>query len=108
MPRAVFGSDREQQFPEWKRMLHSEIASANDHATETIEWIFIVEHVDVTYDDMKADVNDPFRGLDAKLQTALGKITKGGPTRKLAVIMDKLADTGKLLSGRQHLLFLYP
>jgi hypothetical protein len=95
------------QFPEWKRTLRSEIASASDHPTEAIEWIFIVEHVDVTYDDMKADVNDPFRGLDAKLQTALGKITKGEPARKLAIIMDKLAENGKLLSGRQHLLFLY-
>jgi hypothetical protein len=95
------------QFPEWKRTLRSEIASASDHPTEAIEWIFIVEHVDVTYDDMKADVKDPFRGLDAKLQTALGKITKGEPARKLAIIMDKLAETGKLLSGRQHLLFLY-
>eukprot|EP00972_Heterocapsa_arctica_P024261 3577280-Heterocapsa_arctica.AAC.1 len=26
---------------------------------------------------MKADIKDPFRGLDAKLQTALGEITKG-------------------------------
>eukprot|EP00972_Heterocapsa_arctica_P084857 12500443-Heterocapsa_arctica.AAC.1 len=56
---------------------------------------------------MKADVNDPFRGFDAKLQTALGKITKCEPARKLAIIMDKRAATGKLLSGRQHLLFLY-
>eukprot|EP00972_Heterocapsa_arctica_P018682 2763189-Heterocapsa_arctica.AAC.1 len=55
---------------------------------------------------MKADVNDPFRGLGAKLQTARGKITKGEPARHLAIIMDKLAETGKLLSGCQHLLFV--
>eukprot|EP00972_Heterocapsa_arctica_P001181 168545-Heterocapsa_arctica.AAC.1 len=72
-----------------------------------MQWIFRVEHADCTSDEMASNPKDPFRALDAKLQTALSKITKGEPARKLAIVMDKLADKGLMLSGRQHLHFIY-
>jgi len=95
------------QFAEWKRNLRSEIAAASDRPIEATAWIFEVERPFRTMDDMASDLNDPFRSLDAKLQAALNKLTKGEQARKLSIEMEKLALTGQLLSGRQHLLFIY-
>jgi hypothetical protein len=95
------------QFAEWKRNLRSEIAAASDRPIEATAWIFEVERPFRTMDDMASDPNDPFRSLDAKLQAALNKLTKGEQARKLSIEMEKLALTGQLLSGRQHLLFIY-
>eukprot|EP00972_Heterocapsa_arctica_P058722 8658101-Heterocapsa_arctica.AAC.1 len=58
-------------------------------------------------DEMQSSTVDPLRSLDAKLQAALNKITKGDQQRKLAITMEELALTGQLLSGRQDLLFMY-
>ena len=95
------------QFAEWQRTLRSEIAAASDRPLEATIWIFEVEQASQTMDKMASDPNDPFRSLDAKLQAALNKITKGEQARKLSIVMNKLALTGQLISGRQHLLFIY-
>eukprot|EP00972_Heterocapsa_arctica_P042406 6249410-Heterocapsa_arctica.AAC.1 len=58
-------------------------------------------------ESMKSEFDDPFRALDAKLHLALHKMTKGEPARQLAIIMERLAEQGVLISGRQHLLFIY-
>jgi hypothetical protein len=95
------------QFAEWQRTLRSEIAAASDRPLEATVWIFEVEQPDQTMDKMASDPKDPFRSLDAKLQAALNKVTKGEQLRKLSIVMNKLALTGQLISGRQHLLFIY-
>jgi hypothetical protein len=96
-----------QSYPEWRRNLRSEIAAATDHPAEAVKWIFNVEKDGCSYAEMASDRKDPLRGLDAKLQNALGKITKGEAGRKLAILMEKVAVDGVLISGRQHLLFIY-
>jgi hypothetical protein len=106
------------QFPEWKRSLRSEVAAASDHPQEATAWIFEVERLFCTMNGIKSCVTDPFRHLescvtdpfrhlDAKLQAALQKITKSEQSHKLAILQEKLALQGRLISGRQHLLFMY-
>jgi hypothetical protein len=95
------------QFAEWKRNLRSEIAAASDRPIEATAWIFEVERASQTMDNMASNPNDPFRALDAKLQAALQKVTKGEQSRKLAILQEELALSDQLISGRQHLLFVY-
>eukprot|EP00972_Heterocapsa_arctica_P013862 2042713-Heterocapsa_arctica.AAC.1 len=58
-------------------------------------------------EQMKSCATDPFWHLDAKLQAALQKITKSEQCRRLAILQEELALSGQLISGRQHLLFMY-
>jgi hypothetical protein len=95
------------QFAEWKRNLRSEIVAASDRPLEATTWIFEVERPLLTIEEMVSSPSDPFRSLDAKLQAALNKLTKGEQARKLSIVQERLALTGQLLSGRQHLLFIY-
>jgi hypothetical protein len=95
------------EFPAWKRNMRSEVVAACDHPEEAKLWIFDVERFGCTMDEMQSSIFDPLRSLDAKLQSALNKITKGDQQRKLAIIMEQLALTGQMLSGRQHLLFMF-
>ena len=94
-----------QTFRLWKLSLRDEVASASGIPELGFKWIFAVEKANQTFEKL-AD-SKAFPSLDAKLASALSRITTGELARPVNVQKEKLASKGTPMKGRQALLLLY-
>ena len=76
------------QFQAWRSQVRDEVAAAFAKPNEAFEWVCEVE------DDAVVNLQprSRFAQLDARLSTALGKIIKGDPARRMRLLAEKLAN----------------
>ena len=94
-----------QQSRTWKLFVREAVASASREPQKAFLWVQQVESPGVTA-DMLSD-STPFSTLDFKLAHALAKVVTGTLGRSINVEKEKLANEGKMMTGRQILLMIY-
>ena len=95
------------QFPAWRRQVRQEmVAAAGRPKEETVPWILQVESPATTFESLEK-VMPEWSSLDSKLGSAVIKIAKGEPGRRIGQVCEEAAALGSLPSGRQLLWLVY-
>ena len=83
------------QFRGWKLALRAEVAAASGAPEAGFIWIKRVEAKETTLEDLGD--SQEFASLDAKLASALAKLTTGDLARTILLKLDSLASDDKLM-----------
>ena len=92
-------------FLSWRRRVRTAVISACEKPERARAFAFSIEADSASFDSLAVGNDDRHRALDAKLADALMKVVRGDLARRLAVKSESLAKGGRMLAGRQILLF---
>ena len=94
-------------FRHWRNICRTEITGASGKGEKAFAWVMAVEKDGQTFDGELANPTAEFISLDAKLASALSKLTKGELGREVVQQQELAAKQCKMLKGRQILWMIH-